>query len=183
MNHAGRRIRPVLQQRAYPLFGLVTLCFVLLLGRHAGAFERQWHLGGGLGAATANHYRLGPAANAYAAYGLSDVFDVRLELAASQNATSQRGDPFLYGAKAALAYKIDVIQWIPYLALAGGYLGASRPVRPLAKGQPTAGFVAGLDYAVSRSFGLGLALSYDYAFHPGAYYANGFLRAEYTFGF
>lgn len=170
--------------RAEPvLLGLLVALGALLEGGRAAAFERQWHLGGGLGAATAEHYRLGPAVNAYAAYGISDVFDVRLELAASQNATKDRGEPFLYGAKAALAYKIDVIQWIPYLALAGGYLGASRSVPPLTRGQPTAGFIAGLDYAVSRSLGLGLALSYDYAFHPGAYYANGFLRAEYTFGF
>jgi hypothetical protein len=165
------------------LFGLFVGCFLLLTERHAAAFERQWHLGGGLGAASANHYRLGPAANAYAAYGISDVFDVRLELAGSQNPTKSHGDPFLYGAKVALAYKIDVIQWIPYVAIAGGYLGASRSVAPLTQGQPTAGFIAGLDYAVSRSFGLGVALSYDYAFHPGAYYMNGFLRAEYTFGF
>lgn len=165
------------------LFGLFLACFVLLCERRAAAFERQWHLGGGLGAATANHYRLGPAANAYAAYGISDVFDVRLELAGSQNPTRAHGEPFLYGAKAALAYKIDVIQWIPYVALAGGYLGTTRRVPPFAQGQPTLGLLGGLDYAVSRSFGLGFALSYDYAFHYGAAYMNGFLRAEYTFGF
>lgn len=171
-----------MQQRAPQFYGLFVACFVLLLGGRASAFERQWHLGGGLGAAAANHYQLGPALNAYAAYGLSDVFDVRLELAGSHNATAQ-GDAFLYGAKAALAYKIDVIQWIPYLGLTGGYLGVSRRASPFATAQPTAGLLAGLDYAVSRSFGLGLALSYDYAFHPGAAYANGFLRAEYSFGF
>jgi hypothetical protein len=171
-----------LQARAPQLFGLVSACFALLSAGRAAAFEREWHLGGGLGGAAANHYALGPALNAYAAYGISDVFDVRLELAGSRNST-QAGDAFLYGAKAALAYKVDVIQWIPYVAIAGGYLGATRRVSPLALAQPTAGLLAGLDYAVSRNFGLGLALSYDYAFHPGAAYANGFLRAEYTFGF
>ena len=165
------------------LFGFFAACSLLLSGGRASAFERQWHLGAGLGAAAANDSRLGPALNAYAAYGLSDVFDVRLELAASQNPTQDRGDAFLYGAKAAVAYKIDVIQWIPYVALAGGYLGATRPVSPFAKGRPTVGLLGGLDYAVSRSFGLGFALSYDYAFHYGAAYVNGFLRAEYTFGF
>jgi len=171
-----------LQARLPLLFGFLTACFVFSWGRGAAAFEREWHLGGGLGGAAANHYELGPALNAYAAYGISDVFDVRLELAASRNSTKP-GDAFLYGAKGALAYKIDVIQWIPYVAITAGYLGATRRVSPLALGQPTAGLLAGLDYAVSRNFGLGLALSYDYAFHPGAAYANGFLRAEYRFGF
>jgi hypothetical protein len=155
---------------------------VLFLGPRAGAFEREWHLGGGLGVAAANGYPLGPAANLYAAYGISDVFDVRLELAGSRSSLAPES-AYLYGAKAALAYKIDVIQWIPYVAIAGGYLGVTRRVAPFTLGQPTAGLLAGLDYAVSRDFGLGVALSYDYAFHPGAAYANGFLRAEYHFGF
>lgn len=171
-----------MQQRSTTILGFFAGCCVLFCGRRAAAFEREWHLGGGLGAAAASHYQLGPAANLYAAYGISDVFDVRLELAGSRN-SAPGAAAFLYGAKAALAYKIDVIQWIPYLALTGGYLGVTRRVAPLASGQPTAGLLAGLDYAVSRNFGLGLALSYDYAFHPGAGYANGFLRAEYRFGF
>jgi hypothetical protein len=155
---------------------------VTLSAPHARAFEREWHLGGGLGGAAANGYPLGPAANLYAAYGLSDVFDLRLELAASRHGTTP--DPaVLYGAKLALAYKIDVIQWIPYLAVAAGYLGVTERKAPFTLGQPTVGLLAGLDYAVTRNFGLGIAGSYDYAFHPGAGYANAFLRAEYRFGF
>src|SRR6185369_2509415 len=38
---------------------------VLLSAPHARAFEREWHLGGGLGAAAGNGYRLGPAVNLY----------------------------------------------------------------------------------------------------------------------
>ncbi len=165
---------------------------------HARAFEREWHLGGGLGAAAANGYSLGPAVNLYGAYGLSDVFDLRLELAASRQLTrpprapqesdasyqARASDPAaLYGAKLALAYKIDVIQWIPYLAVSAGYLRVTERAAPFTLGQPTAGLLAGLDYAVTRNFGLGIAGSYDYAFHPGAGYANVFLRAEYRFGF
>ena len=163
-------------------FSLLAAVAVVLSAPKAHAFEREWHLGGGLGAATANGYGLGPAVNLYGAYGLSDVFDLRLELAGSRHATVP--DPaVLYGAKLALAYKIDVIQWIPYVAVSAGYLGVTRRVAPFTLGQPTAGLLAGLDYAVTRNFGLGLALTYDYAFHPGAAYANGFLRAEYRFGF
>jgi hypothetical protein len=164
-------------------FSLLAAAFAVTLSApNARAFEREWHLGGGLGAAAASHYALGPAANLYAAYGLSDVFDLRLELAVSRHALTP--DPaVLYGAKLALAYKLDIIQWIPYLAVSAGYLGVTQRVAPFALGQPTVGLLAGLDYAVTRNFGLGIAGSYDYAFHPGAAYANGFLRAEYRFGF
>jgi hypothetical protein len=164
---------------------------VVLAAPDARGFEREWHLGGGLGAATANAYGFGPAVNLYAAYGLSDVFDLRLELAGSRhvvteldaaNQTVQQA-ALLYGAKAALAYKIDVIQWIPYVAISAGYLGVTHRVAPFTLGQPTVGALAGLDYAVTRNFGLGIAVTYDYAFHQGAAYANGFLRAEYHFGF
>lgn len=155
---------------------------VTLSAPHARAFEREWHLGGGLGAAAANHYTLGPALNLYGAYGLSDVFDLRVEVAVSRHATTPE-PAVLYGAKLALAYKIDVIQWIPYLAVSAGYLGVTERVAPFTLGQPTVGLLAGLDYAVTRNFGLGIAGSYDYAFHPGAGYANAFLRAEYRFGF
>ena len=161
---------------------LAAALAVTLSAASASAFEREWHLGGGFGAAAANGYPLGPALNLYAAYGLSDAFDVRLELAGSSHATKPDAG-FLYGAKAALAYKIDVIQWIPYVAISAGYLRVTERVAPFTLGQPTLGLLAGLDYAVSRNFGLGLAASYDYAFHPGAAYANGFLRAEYKFGF
>jgi hypothetical protein len=170
------------------LSSFVAALAVLLATPEARAFEREWHLGGGLGAAAANGYPLGPAANLYAAYGLSDVFDLRLELAGSTHPVKPDGaakseSAVLYGGKLALAYKVDVIQWIPYLAISAGYLGVTRRVAPFTLGQPTLGLLVGLDYAVSRNFGLGIAGSYDYAFHPGAAYANGFLRAEYRFGF
>jgi hypothetical protein len=180
-----------LQKNTTPSIFLAALAAlaVSLAAPRARAFEREWHLGGGLGLAAANGYQLGPAANLYAAYGISDVFDVRLELAASRHTLLHVPDAtapdnaFIYGGKLALAYKLDVIQWIPYLALTAGYLRVTERVAPFTLGQPTVGLLAGLDYAVSRNFGLGVAGSYDYAFHPGAAYASGFLRAEYRFGF
>ena len=41
----------------------------------AHAFEREWHVGAGAGATSGNGLKLSPALAAYAAYGLSDVFD------------------------------------------------------------------------------------------------------------
>lgn len=156
----------------------VSLLALVALERHAFAFERQWHLGGGLGGVIANGYSLGPAFNAYAAYGISDVFDVRLEAAASRNAPS-----FLYGAKLALAYKLDVIEWIPYAGVDAGFLGVSSPRDRFKAASPTVGALVGLDYAVSRDFGLGLAGFYDYALAGGGSIISAFLRAEYRFGY
>jgi hypothetical protein len=161
----------------------------------ARAFEREWHLGVGLGAAAATGYRVGPAVNAYAAYGISDVFDLRIELLGSRHfVTPPAVDPdvpppprlppsLFYGAKLALSYKVDVIQWIPYVALTAGYLGVTNPIEPYAAGQPSAGLLAGLDYVASRNLGLGVAVDYDYAFHLGAAYAALLVRAEYHFGY
>ena len=87
------------------------------------------------------------------------------------------------GGKLALAYKIDVIQWIPYVALTAGYLGVTKPRGPYTSGQPSAGILAGLDYVASRDLGFGAVVDYDYAFHPGAAYAALLVRAEYHFGY
>lgn len=180
----------------------------------ARAFEKQWHFGGGLGAALAAERSLGPALNLYGAYGISDVFDVRLEAFASWNLgpnstsplpevfsvahggffTAGGGPPssaLFYGGKLALAYKFDVIEWIPYFGVSAGFLGVAPRAEfegqvdtatPFANANFSAGLLFGLDYALSRSFGLGLAVFGDYAFHADALYGAGFLRAEYRLG-
>jgi hypothetical protein len=188
----------------------------------AAAFEKQWHLGGGLGAAVPAEFSLGPAANFYGAYGISDVFDVRLEGFVSQNedapvpAAADTNPPtaripgrtaLFYGAKLALAYKVDVIEWIPYFGIAAGFLGVvphgegegqDADPAPFAQANATAGAILGLDYAVSRSFALGLGVFGDYALHGAPepspdpdkqrrddttpLYWSAFLRAEYRFG-
>ncbi|HEY3498799.1 MAG TPA: hypothetical protein VGK73_29110 [Polyangiaceae bacterium] len=183
-----------------------------LFATPAAAFEKQWHMGAGVGAAFAKEHSFGPAVNLYGAYGISDVFDVRLEAFLSTNAgyvpaptnpndRRPTWDGTFYGGKLALAYKLDVIEWIPYGGLTAGFLGvvpgrhedlpdelaaleaAPPQARPFARAQFTGGVLLGLDYAVSRSFGLGLALSGDYAFGGGnGLYGAGFLRAEYRFG-
>ncbi len=57
---------------------------LLLSPKRAHAFEREWHVGGGLGATVYPHYySTGPALGLNAAYGISDVFDLKLELLGS----------------------------------------------------------------------------------------------------
>jgi hypothetical protein len=154
---------------------------VLAVAPRAAAFEREWHVGGGLGGAVAPGYSFGPALNAYGAYGISDAFDVRLELSSSILDRAATATAF-YSLKAVFAYKIDVIQWIPWVGVSAGLLGSGKGKWPFESVQPSAGLIAGLDYAWTRHFGLGLCATGDYGFNEAAVYGAGFLRAEYHFG-
>ena len=151
----------------------------------ASAFERQWHLGGGLGAAAfvGSDEPIAPAASLYAAYGLSDMFDARLEFTGSRHPLDDGSHAVLYSGAAGLAYKIDVIEWIPYVGLLAGYY--SYDFRQGGIGFSTA---LGLDYAVSRNLGLGVQLRYHWtgsdvphSLTEGEYF-TAFLRAEYRWG-
>ncbi len=169
---------------------LAALGVVVLGTRHAQAFERQWHLGGGLGIATLKGSKssVNPAMGLYAAYGLSDMFDARLELLGSSHVLGTRRTQIL-SASAGLAYKIDIIQWVPYVDLLVGYYGFSGGPSPLGHyGEPGASIGGGLDYSFSRSFAMGGQVRY-HAFlrHPpqslsDAPYFSALLRAEYTWG-
>ena len=102
------------------LMTTLASALTLLFAGHARAFERQWHVGGGLGAASeSGRYDERLVLGLHGAYGISDVFDARLEL---QGSHDDFGIPeWLYLARAGLAYKLDVLQWIPYV---GGSAGA-----------------------------------------------------------
>jgi hypothetical protein len=128
----------------------------------------------------------------HAAYGLSDVFDLRLELAGSRQTikprtVEERREPVvadLYAARLGLAYKLDVIQWIPYLGVRAGAVGVSDPVPPFESLSPSVGGIAGVDYAMSRSLGFGLQLSLDYLLAgEGNQLFGGLITAEYHFGY
>jgi hypothetical protein len=154
---------------------------VVFAAPSAGAFERQWHFGGGLGvAAPSDGYAEGPAFGVHGAYGLSDVFDARLELQASRNAAGEL-PVWFYGARLGLAYKLDVIQWIPYAGASLGGFALAGNERALVK--PSAGAFVGLDYAVSRNFGVGVFGAGDYVFvDSGVTMLSLLVRAEYRFG-
>lgn len=181
-----------------------------LVAPRASAFEREWHLGGGLGLAAAPGYFLGPAGGIYGSYGVSDAFDVRAELSTSIQGRlrrdSQTGTPnpdgspapdcrtapdgttppecttAFFSFKAALTYKLDVIRWIPWIGPSVGGLASGQQKWPFDAMQPTVGVIAGLDYAWTRHFGVGLCLSGDYGFDQAAVYGAGYLRAEYHWG-
>jgi opacity protein-like surface antigen len=151
----------------------------------AHAFEREWHLGAGLGVvAPSAPYRLGAAASVHAAYGVSDVFDARLSWTSSfPDQKGGVGRTSLSQGALGLAYKIDVIEWIPYAGVRAGFFHfGSAPAGSFARTGASIGWMAGLDYAVTRSFGLGAEVSYDMFLAEGG--ASGALiRAEYRWGF
>jgi len=176
----------------------------LLAPRRAQAFEREWHVGGGVGlTAYPHYYTTGPALGLNAGYGISDVFDLKLELLGSLNTytppltkddiaagrktlPSEHAEP--WSAVAGLSYKLDILQWIPYGALLAGYqhIGGRLPVgKPFRRDDALAAIVLGLDYAATRNFGLGASIRTDILLtspERGAAFTP-MLRAEYHWGF
>jgi len=157
----------------------------------AAAFEREWHLGGGIGVASAaSGYGMGPALGLHAAYGVSDVFDARLELSGSHHAyevADAEESSELLSVAALLSYKIDVIAWVPHFGAGLGYFHFTEtPPTGSAFRRDDLGIALelGLDYAVSRDLGLGLGARFDMPFNEigAARYFALLLRGEYRWG-
>ncbi len=166
--------------------GVVAALALCGVPRAAQGFERQWHLGGGAGLSTLNDASLGPALNLYGAYGLSDVFDARLELTARGYSFLEELNPHGLSAMAGVAYKLDVIRWVPWAGLYVGYqgfLGVPRPDTPFRQHDLAVALGLGLDYAVSRPLGLGVTLRYDQTLREveGRTF-DALVRAEYRWG-
>lgn len=154
--------------------------------RTAHAFEREWHLGAGAGVSRGTGLSLSPAVSAYAAYGLSDVFDARLELTGRGYHVGSEQNPNAFSAMAGLAYKLDVLRWVPWAGVYAGYLGfLDAPPADLRfkRHDAALGFGVGLDYAFSRNWGAGVTLRFDDALvDSSASTFDAFLRAEYRWG-
>ncbi len=175
--------------RSYLPAGAIALA-VTVAESSAHAFERQWHFGGGLGAASyeGTDGGIAPALGLHAAYGLSDMFDARIELLGSHHTSANDESLDVLSAAAGVTYKLDVIEWIPYAGLFAGYYYFRGEPEPEFRHDLALSVQLGLDYAWSRSFGLGVALRYHgfmldapSSFTDAAYF-TGLLRAEYRFG-
>jgi hypothetical protein len=176
------------------VLGLLCGAAACLAPRQARAFEREWHLGAGAGVTAYPHYySAGPSLGLNAGYGVSDVFDLKLELLGATHtyrapsaSESERGES--YSAAFGLSYKLDILQWIPYGAALLGYQHLAGPIpagEPFRRDDALIALLVGLDYAATRNFGLGLSLRMNFllstmdqgqAFTP-------MLRAEYHWGF
>lgn len=164
----------------------------LFAASDAFAFEREWHLGGGVGASdfSAEGVGWGPELGVHGAYGLSDSFDLRLEARLSQHPVtlSRQGvdDRWTFlRSELAIAYKLDILRWVPWIAVgAGGFHSFTEPLptQDLRRFDGLVSAMFGLDYAVTRSFGLGVVGRSAFLFAgSGEYGAQ--LRAEYRWGF
>ena len=171
---------PLRSVRALAAFG-----FCLTFPSLASAFENQWHLGAGAGVNTfTEEVEIGPALNLHGAYGLSDSFDLRVELTGAWHALDDDESVTLAGALGGATYKIDVIEWIPYFGLMVGYAGLLGDAAPEGSSGLYAAAPLGIDYAWTRQLGMGVQV------RPGLLVGeetNGIftalLRAEYRFGF
>jgi hypothetical protein len=169
----------------------LTASALLALTTSAGAFERQWHIGGGAGIAmfADPDTSAGSALGVHGAYGISDVFDLKLDLLTSSH-TIESDRMRLFAGTAGIAYKMDVVRWVPYFGIQFGYyrLGGDQRPGENAIHEPGMSIDLGLDYAVKRHFGLGLQLRYHgFLSDPmsslgDAPLFTGLLRAEYRFG-
>jgi outer membrane scaffolding protein for murein synthesis (MipA/OmpV family) len=167
-------------------FGVGLSAALFVAASPARAFEREWHLGAGAGVSNGNGLQLSPAVIAYAAYGLSDVFDARVELTARGYHVGSEQNPNALSAMAGIAYKLDVLRWVPWAAVYAGYttfLSTPRPELSFARRDAALGLGLGLDYAFSRSWGVGVTVRFDEALaRTSARTFDALLRAEYRWG-
>jgi hypothetical protein len=158
---------------------------------------QEWHAGARAGVGVLSG-RPGPAFGAHAAYGLGDYFDATLELTGShhygasdyppcvKNPGTCRTGTDVFSASAGLAYKIDVFEWIPYIALLAGYYSYSGA--PGIHGEHGSEFGAslqgGVDYLVTRELAFGADVRWHASFDDGVHVPlfTATLGAEYRWG-
>lgn len=173
-------------------FALGVALVAASVPRTASAYEEQWHFGGGIGAAkfVGTDYGTAPMLGLHVAYDVSDMFDLRLELGAAEHEVVAERPTRLYSASAGIVYKLDVLEWVPYFGILGGYYAFTGGPWPghLKQRELGASIPLGLDYTLSRRFGLGAQLSYHgFQSDPlggvgDAPYFTALLRAEYRHG-
>jgi hypothetical protein len=172
----------------------LSVAVSVVVASRAQAFEREWHTGGGLGVTVYPHYySVGPSIGLNGAYGISDAFDLKLELlgsfhdyTASSPSPTQHAEPL--SIVGGLSYKLDVLQWIPYGAVLVGYqhVAGALPVgKPFRRDDLLGAVVLGLDYEMTRNLGLGGSIRVQM---PLSSPSQGeavtmMLRAEYHWGF
>jgi hypothetical protein len=150
----------------------------------AAAADQEWHAGVRAGVASLAGQGVGPAIGVHGAYGLGDMFDVTAELLGSRHGGASGTD--VLSASAGLAYKIDVLQWIPYVAVLGGYYHYGGAPGPDGERGSEVGASAqiGIDYLVMRQLAIGADVRWHASFHGGMDIplVSATLGAEYRWG-
>src|SRR5688500_11665289 len=111
------------------------------------------------------------------------MFDVRAEVRSSFHGKTSTTPAFgIHFGWLGLAYKLDVLEWIPYFGVRAGFYEQNAQVADWARRGGTIGGFAGLDHAFSRSFAAGLETAVDRLLPAGATSSLA-LRAEYRWGY
>ncbi len=140
----------------------LSLTLLLMLPAVAHAAEGQWGLGAGVGAGLFDGLsRPGPRLSLTASRGLTDSWLLGVEVSGARaRAASQTFWPLQLEGH--LDWRLDVIQWIPYLGAGVGLRELAG--LPVAVGSRSTDLVlsgrAGLERALSRSWALDLHLAY-----------------------
>jgi hypothetical protein len=153
------------------LLGASAFATVALGTAPASAFGNQWHAGAKGGFAFQNDRDLGWGAGVHGAYGLSDMFDLELELFIARNGAPLEQKSQVTAATAGIAYKVDVFRWIPYVGLLGGYYHWGGVPGPHGETQAGGGAVQiGLDYLLMREVALSLDFRAHFSFKEEFYF-------------
>lgn len=151
-------MNPPVQSFKRRCFGFV-LAVLGLSPTAVHASPLAYHVGAGAGAAKplGGNLGFGPEFGVHLAADFSEMFEVRVDGAFSRHAWGdQGGHVTLSSAAGGVIYKLDVIRWVPYLGLQGGY--SSLNPSGAAKAEPawTGRALLGVDYVLSRSAAVGV---------------------------
>ncbi|MBK9265072.1 MAG: hypothetical protein IPM54_35495 [Polyangiaceae bacterium] len=184
------------------LFTLLASCVVMAASSsEAGAYERQWQVGLGVGYAQlineggtpvtpASLHGIGSSLTI--TYGLTDAINIIGH--ADFNAHPGDAPTLLYGGSVGVAYVIDVLRWVPWAGVtAGGYgVSALEPCVatndvPCTNARLGFSLLGGIDYQVSRSFSIGAMGRYGVLLFGNQnavdHTIGGFIRAQYIWGY
>lgn len=151
---------------------LACTCLMLLgPARHARAAARQWQAGARLGLAWLDGPGLGPSAEAYVRHGLSDSFDLELQVLTSLHPFSPSSDPvppvgsapsnhgWALGLGPGLLYRWDVLRIVPFAGVGLGVYEWSGVDAELNRAQFGGSGRLGLDYLLTRDVVLSVQTS------------------------
>lgn len=130
-------------------------------------------------------YRAATTLSLHGAYGISDVFDARFTANGSLLHLSPDGggQNSLFLSTLGVAYKLDVIEWVPYCGVrAGYYVFGAAPAGDFARHGGAVGGMCGVDYSFSRSVAAGVEVATDFLLPSGQLY-GALLHVEYRWGF
>jgi outer membrane protein with beta-barrel domain len=173
-------------RRSETLVAALAACAVTALASPAAfATDEEWHAGARAGIAVLSKTGVEPAFGAHGAYGINDWFDATVEVLGSTHVSGSGTDVF--SASGGIAYKIDVFQWVPYVALLAGWYGYWGTPGPHGEhgSEFGASIQAGVDYLVLRELAVGADVRWHASFHDGFSVPlfTTTLSAEYRWGF